>query len=332
VAVVLVTGGAGFIGAHACKALQAAGHVPVCFDNFSTGWREAARFGPLVEGDLLDARAVRTALDDIRPDAVMHFAALSLVGDSVRDPARYWRSNLTGALNLFDAMRDAGVMRLIFSSTAATYGEPEATLIREDTPQRPTNPYGASKLAIERVIADYGAAYGLNAMVFRYFNVAGADPDGEIGESHRPESHLIPIVLEAAAGLRPEIVVNGCDYPTADGACVRDYLHVCDLVEAHRLGLDKLLSDHPGLHLNLGIGHGYSVLEVIEAARRVTGRDIAVRIGPRRAGDPARLVCDGQTARDHLDWSPKCSDLDTMIRDAWRWISAPRYPAGTSAG
>jgi UDP-glucose-4-epimerase GalE len=326
-ATVLVTGGAGYIGSHACKALAAAGHQPVCFDDFSTGWRASALFGPVIEGNLLDAAAIGAAVQDVRPDAVMHFAALSLVGDSVREPARYWRGNVLGALNLLDAMCETGVNRLIFSSTAATYGEPDVALITEATPQLPTNPYGQTKLAIERMIADHAAAYGLNATIFRYFNVAGADPAGEIGESHRPETHLIPIVLEAAAGLRPELVVNGTDYPTSDGACVRDYLHVCDLVDAHLLGLERLLTDRDGHILNLGVGRGYSVLEVIAAAEAITGRAVSHRIGPRRPGDPARLVCDGQPARDTFGWSPQRSDLETMIADAWRWTLAPRYPA-----
>ena len=324
-ATILVTGGAGYIGSHACKALAEAGHRPVCFDNLSTGWRDAVRYGPLIEGDVLDADAIAKAVAETRPDAVMHFAALSLVGDSMREPARYWRSNILGALNLLDAMRAQGVESLIFSSTAATYGEPETDLIREDARQEPTNPYGATKLAIERMIADHATAYGLRAGVFRYFNVAGADPSAEIGELHRPETHLIPIVLEAAAGLRPEITVNGTDYPTPDGACVRDYLHVCDLAEAHVLGLERLLGGGDGFRLNLGVGRGYSVLEVIAATRAVTDRDVPQKIGPRRAGDPARLVCDGAAARATLDWTPTRSDLATMIADAWRWTTSPRF-------
>lgn len=324
-AVVLVTGGAGYIGSHACKALAAVGHVPVCFDDFSTGWRAAARFGPVAEGDLMAADSIAAAIAEHRPAAVMHFAALSLVGDSMRDPGRYWRSNVVGALNLLNAMRMAGVDRLVFSSTAATYGESDCALIREDTPQNPTSPYGGSKLAIERIIRDHNVAHGLRAAVFRYFNVAGADPDGEIGEAHRPETHLVPIVLEAAAGLRPEIIVNGIDYPTEDGACVRDYLHVCDLIEAHLLGLDRLLAGDDGMVLNLGVGRGYSVREVVARARVVTGRDIVERIGPRRLGDPPRLVCDGSAARRYLGWTPRRSDLDTMIADAWRWTLGAGY-------
>lgn len=324
-ATVLVTGGAGYIGSHACKRLAAAGHRPVCFDNLSTGWREAVRFGPLIEGDLLDAGAIAAAVRDTRPDAVMHFAALSLVGESMRDPARYWRANLVGALNLLDAMRAAEVGALIFSSTAAIFGEPEVDLIAEDAPRNPTNPYGATKLAIERAIDDHAAAYGLRAGVFRYFNVAGADPEAEIGELHRPETHLVPIVLEVAAGIRPCITVNGVDYPTADGACVRDYLHVCDLADAHALGLERLLSGGAGFKLNLGVGRGYSVLEVVDAVRAATGRPVAVEIGPRRPGDPARLVCDGAAAQAALAWTPARSDLGVMIEDAWRWTLSPRF-------
>jgi UDP-glucose 4-epimerase len=322
---VLVTGGAGYIGSHACKALAEAGHVPVCFDNLSTGWRNAVRYGPFVEGDLLDAAAIRAAVDAAQPEAVMHFAALSLVGDSMRDPARYWRENLVGAMNLLDAMRGAGTEILIFSSTAATYGEPETPLIREDETQRPTNPYGRTKLAIERMIDDQAMAYGLRTGVFRYFNVAGADPEGEIGELHRPETHLAPIVLEAAAGLREEIVVNGVDYPTPDGSCIRDYLHVRDLADAHVLGLERLRAGGEGFHLNLGVGRGYSVLEVIAAAEHATGRSVPRRTGPRRPGDPAQLVCDGSAARRVLGWTPRRSDLDTMIADAWRWTCGPRF-------
>lgn len=324
---VLVTGGAGYIGSHACKALARAGHEPICFDAFATGWREAVRFGPLIEGDLLDAMAIREAIRATRPEAVMHFAALSLVGDSVRDPAAYWRGNVTGAMNLLDAMRETGVEALIFSSTAATYGEPDVALIREDTPQRPTNPYGATKLAIERMIADYEAAYGLRATVFRYFNVAGADPEAEIGECHRPETHLIPIVLEAALGARFGVTVNGVDYPTPDGACVRDYLHVCDLVDAHLLGLERLLAGEAGRRLNLGVGRGFSVFEVISKAREVTGRPIRQEIGPRRPGDPPRLVCDGAAAQEALRWLPCRSDLESMIADAWRWTLRGGYSA-----
>ena len=322
---VLVTGGAGYIGSHACKALAEAGFVPCAFDDLSTGWREAARFGPLIEGSLLDPAALDRAFAQTRPVAVMHFAAFSQVGESVAEPGRYWRNNVGGSLELLAAMARAGVERLVFSSTAAVYGEAEAELIPEDAPPRPTSPYGATKLAVERMIADFGRAGGLRAMVFRYFNVAGADPQGRVGEHHRPETHLAPLVLDAARGARDAITIHGTDYPTPDGACVRDYLHVEDLIAAHRLGLERLLEGDPGDTLNLGTGRGWSVREVIDRARAVTGREIPVRVGPRRPGDPARLVCDGRRAMARLGWRPARSDMDDMLRDAWAWAQGPGY-------
>lgn len=324
-AVVLVTGGAGYIGSHACKALARAGHTPVCFDNFSTGWRDAARFGPIEEGDLLDQSRLAEAIAAWRPDAVMHFAALSLVGDSMSDPGRYWRVNVEGSLNLLTAMRDASVERIVFSSTAATYGEPDEGLITESAPQRPTSVYGATKLAVERMIADFGCAHGLRAAVFRYFNVAGADQDGMIGEDHRPETHLIPIVLQVAAGRRPSIQIHGADYPTRDGTCVRDYVHVEDLVDAHLLGLERLLSGGDGLTVNLGVGDGYTVREVMDRAEIITGLSIERSVGPRRPGDPASLVCDASLAARVLGWRPSRSSLDVMIADAWRWTQRGGY-------
>lgn len=322
---VLVTGGAGYIGSHACKRLAEVGYEPVCFDDFSTGWRDAARFGPVVEGDLRKPEDVARAMDVAQPAAVMHFAALSLVGESVAHPARYWRTNVLGALTLLDAMRAAAVDALVFSSTAAVYGEAPAALIPETAVPSPTNPYGATKLAVERMIADHAAAYGLRAVVFRYFNVAGADPDGLIGEDHRPETHLVPLVLDAAAGARPAITVFGDDYPTEDGTCVRDYVHVADLVEAHVLGLRRLLEGGAPLTANLGVGRGFSVREVIDAAEAATGLTIPREIGARRAGDPAHLVCDGALARTALGWTPDRSDLATMIADAWRWRQRGGY-------
>jgi UDP-glucose 4-epimerase len=323
--VVMVTGGAGYIGSHACSRLAALGHEPVVFDNFSTGWREAVRFGPAIEGDLMDREAIRTALAKVRPAAVMHFAARSLVGESVADPGLYWRNNVTGSLNLLEAMREAGVGALVFSSTAATYGEPDIELIAETTRQAPTNPYGATKLAVERMIADFGAAHGLRFTIFRYFNVAGADPDSAIGEQHRPETHLIPLVLDAASGRRDAITVYGDDYPTPDGTCVRDYLHVCDLIEAHILGLRRLLEGGASDVYNLGVGRGWSVRQVIAAVAEATGLEIDATTGRRRPGDPSRLVCDGRKAMGDLGWTPTRSDLDTMIKDAWRWHQAKGY-------
>jgi UDP-glucose-4-epimerase GalE len=321
-AVVLVTGGAGYIGAHACRQLAAAGHRPVVFDDFSTGWRQAARYGPVIGGDLLNPKDLDRAFAAEPIDAVMHFAARSLVGQSMTGPELYWRTNLCGSLNLLEAMLRAKVARIVFSSTAATYGEPGLDLIPETAPQFPTNTYGSTKLAIETMIADFVRAHGFLAVAFRYFNVAGAAAHAEIGEQHRPETHLVPLVIEAAMGKREAITIFGEDYPTADGTCIRDYVHVEDLIAAHLLGLDRLMGRDRGSGeasaLNLGIGHGYSVAEVIARARAVTGVTIAVKPGPRRAGDPARLVCDASRARAMLGWRP-VHDLDAMIHDAWHW-------------
>jgi UDP-glucose-4-epimerase GalE len=322
---ILVTGGAGYIGSHACKLLRAAGHEPVVFDNLSTGWRAAVKFGPLIEGDLQDPAALAAAFKDARPDAVMHFAALSNVGESVKDPALYWRNNTVGSLNLLTAMRDAGVDKIVFSSTAATYGEPDQDPITEDAPQKPINPYGASKLAVEGMLDDFGRSHGLRSIAFRYFNVAGADPEAEIGEDHRPETHLVPLVLDAAAGARDAITVFGDDYPTPDGTCIRDYVHVVDLIEAHILGLDHLLAEGGNLRLNLGTGHGFSVRQVIDAAEATLAMAIPQKTGARRGGDPARLVCDGSRAKQVLGWAPSRSDLPQMVADAWRWRETGAY-------
>jgi UDP-glucose 4-epimerase len=265
---VLVTGGAGYIGAHACKALARAGFVPVAFDNLSTGWAEAVKFGPLVQGDLMDRAAIDAALAEYRPVAVMHFAALSLVGVSMQDPGLYWRVNVGGALNLIEACVAAGVKNFVFSSTCATYGDQDGVVLDEDTPQRPINAYGGSKRAIEDMLKDFGASHGLRRVIFRYFNVAGADPEGEIGEQHRPETHLIPLMLDAVAGKRPALTVFGSDYPTRDGTCVRDYVHVTDLAAAHVLGLRWLLEGREDRVFCLGSGTGFTVREVIEAVAR----------------------------------------------------------------
>ncbi|MEX2518431.1 MAG: UDP-glucose 4-epimerase GalE [Paracoccaceae bacterium] len=320
---VLVTGGAGYIGSHACKLLKAAGHSSVVFDNLSTGWRQAVKFGSLIEGDLLDPHALRAAFAETRPDAVMHFAALSNVGESAEKPELYWRNNVAGSMNLLDAMRAAGVDKLVFSSTCATYGVTDAPL-DETHGQAPINPYGQSKLAVERMIADY-TVHGLGAVIFRYFNVAGADPDAEIGEHHEPETHLVPILLDAIAGARPELVVNGDDYDTPDGTCIRDYIHVMDLARAHVLGLEHLLGGGGALTLNLGSGSGFSVREVIEAAEAATGLPAPCRIGPRRAGDPPRLVSGSALAERTLGWRPARSAMATMIADAWAWRATGLY-------
>lgn len=318
---VLVTGGAGYIGSHACKALAAAGHVPVAYDSLVHGHREAVRWGPLVEGDIADRERLDAAIREHRPEAVMHFAAHAYVGESVVDPGKYYRNNVVGSLTLLEAMRDHRVNRLVFSSTCATYGLPVTIPMGEGHPQAPINPYGASKLAVERMIADFAGAHGLRAISLRYFNAAGADPDGEIGEDHEPETHLIPLALSAALGRAPELVVFGDDYDTEDGTCVRDYIHVSDLAQAHVLALDVLAGAAPGATAyNLGNGNGYSVKQVIAAVERVTGRKVPVRIGPRRAGDPARLISDANEARRRLRWDPRHASLNDMVSSADAWM------------
>jgi len=322
---VLVTGGAGYIGAHACKALARAGFVPVAFDNLSTGWRQAVKFGPLVEGDLMDGAAVAAAFAEFRPVAVLHFAALSLVGDSMADPGRYWRVNVGGALNLVEAAVAAGCRNFVFSSTCATYGDQDGVLLDEDTPQRPINAYGASKRAIEDILRDFGVSHGLSHVIFRYFNVAGADPEGEVGEQHVPETHLIPLMLEAVEGKRPALTLFGDDYPTRDGTCVRDYVHVTDLVAAHVLGLRWLLDGKGNRVFNLGSGRGYSVREVVEASRTITNREVPMVKGARRPGDAAALVSGSVRAMEELGWQPERSTLPQMIADAWAWGNRPGF-------
>lgn len=322
---VLVTGGAGYIGSHACKALARAGFLPVVFDNLSTGWSNAVKWGPLCRGDLMDRASIDAALAEHQPVAVMHFAALSLVGESMKDPGRYWRVNVGGALNLLEACAAAGVKNFVFSSTCATYGDQDGVLLTEETPQRPINAYGGSKLAIEGMVRDFGAAHGMSHVIFRYFNVAGCDPEGEIGEQHTPETHLIPLMLDAVAGKRPALTVFGTDYPTPDGTCVRDYVHVTDLAEAHVLGLRRLLDGRGDGVFCLGTGRGFSVREVIDASRIVTNRDVPVIIGQRRAGDAAALVLSSTRAMEDLGWEPKHSTLRQMIGDAWAWAQKPGF-------
>ncbi len=316
---VLVTGGAGYIGSHACKALARAGYNPVTYDNLVYGHRWAVRWGPLEVGELADRSRLGEVMRRYRPRAVMHFAAYAYVGESVENPAKYYRNNVAGTLSLLDAMRDQGVDRLVFSSTCATYGVPESVPIREEHPQRPINPYGASKLMVERILRDFDTAYGLRSMVLRYFNAAGADPEGDIGEDHDPETHLIPLVLDAAAGRRPNIVLFGDDYDTPDGTCIRDYIHVTDLAHAHVLALKALERGTPSTAYNLGNGNGVSVQEVITVAREVTGREIATLIGPRRAGDPARLVGDATRICRELGWQSQHAHIATIVETAWRW-------------
>lgn len=322
---VLVTGGAGYIGSHACKALAQAGFVPVTFDNLNTGWAEAVKYGPFVQGDLMDRAAVDAAFAHYRPVAVMHFAALSLVGDSMADPGRYWRVNIGSALNLIEAAVANGCLNFVFSSTCATYGDQDGVLLNEDTVQKPINAYGGSKRAIEDMLRDFGSSHGLNRVIFRYFNVAGADPEGELGEQHRPETHLIPLMLDAIEGRRPALTLFGTDYPTPDGTCVRDYVHVWDLVQAHVLGLQWLLDGKGNAVFNLGSGKGFSVREVIAASKAVTNRAVPVVEGPRRAGDAAALVSGSQRAEDVLGWRPQHTALEDMIRHAHQWSMKPGF-------
>lgn len=322
---VIVTGGAGYIGAHACKALKRAGFTPVTFDNLTTGWGEAVKFGPLFKGDLLDRAALDACFAQYKPVAVMHFAALSLVGESMTNPGKYWRTNVNGSLNLIEATLAAGVKNFVFSSTCATYGELDGVALDEDTPQTPINAYGGSKRAIEMMLRDFEKSSGLNSVIYRYFNVAGADPEGEIGEQHIPETHLIPLMLDAIEGKRPALTVFGSDYNTPDGTCIRDYVHVMDLVDAHILGLRWLLDGKGSRVFCLGSGKGFSVREVIEASRVVTNREVPIIEGQRRAGDATSLVCGSTRAVNELGWTPNRSTLTQMIGDALVWSRKPAY-------
>lgn len=322
---VLVTGGAGYIGSHACKALRNAGYVPVTYDSFVTGWRDAVKFGPLEEGDLAD----RARLDEVfakwQPVAVMHFAALSLVGESMKDPGKYWRSNVLSSLTLIESAVAAGCLDFVFSSTCATYGDQDGVVLDESTRQAPINAYGGSKRAIEDMLRDFGSSHGLNSVIFRYFNVAGCDPEAEVGEFHQPETHLIPLMLDAIAGKRPALTVFGSDYPTADGTCIRDYVHVSDLVDAHVLGLKWLEAGKGSEVFCLGTGSGFSVRDVIAQSRSVTNREVPIIEGARRPGDAAVLVSGSTKAMSELGWAPKRADLKTMIADAWRWHQTGHY-------
>lgn len=320
---VLVTGGAGYIGSHACQALKAAGFLPVTYDNLSHGFASLVRFGPLEKGDIRDRERLLEVIARYKPVAAMHFAALIAVGESVEEPALYYRNNFAGALTLLDALREAGIDKIVFSSTAAVYGMPERQPILESESKAPINPYGRSKLMVEHALADYGVAYGLKSVALRYFNACGAHPSGEIGEMHEPETHLIPRVLMAAKGEIDAIDVFGTDYPTPDGTAIRDYIHVCDLADAHVAALKYLIAGGATTALNLGTGRGNTVREVIEAAKRATGCDIPVRYGPRRAGDPPELVADAALARKTLGWSAQWLDIDAIVASAWKWHSLP---------
>ncbi len=315
----LVVGGAGYIGSHMVKMLLRAGVEVVTLDDLSKGHRDAVLGGEFIEASLADRGALRDVFASHAFDAVLHFASFIEVGESVRNPRKYYENNLTNTLNLLGAMLEAGVKHFVFSSTAAVYGTPMHVPITEDHPQVPINPYGASKWMVEQVLRDYDRAYGLKSVSLRYFNAAGADPDGELGERHDPETHLIPLVLQAASGRRPHVSVFGRDYDTPDGTCIRDYIHVMDLCDAHLLALRHLETKGDSAVFNLGNGEGFSVQQVIDTARTVTGRKIPVVYGERRAGDPPRLVADSGKARNLLGWKPKYSDLATIINHAWRW-------------
>ena len=322
---VLVTGAAGYIGSHACKALRKANYIPVGIDNLSTGWSEAVKFGPFELIDLLDRTKLDQIFESYRPEAVMHFAAFSQVGESVTNPTKYWRNNVLGSLNLFDACAQHGCQRVIFSSTCATYGDYDNLVLTEDIEQRPVNAYGSSKRAVEEILQQISKCAGLAYVIFRYFNVAGADPEGDIGEFHQPETHLIPIILEAIDGKRDKITIFGTDYETPDGTCIRDYVHVCDLVDAHVLGLKWLADGGSNKVFNLGSGTGFSVREVIEHAGVVTNRPVPVFEGDRREGDCTKLVSGSELAQVELGWEPKRSSLEQMITDAWRWHQTGGY-------
>ena len=316
---ILVTGGAGYIGSHTCKVLKRNGYLPVTYDNLVYGHKEAVKWGPFEEGDILDSDRLREVFDKYEPIAVIHFAAFGYVGESVVDPGKYYTNNVAGTLNLLEGMRDVGCEKIVFSSTCATFGIPGALPLTEASPQRPINPYGWSKLMIEQILADYDTAYGLKHVALRYFNAAGADLDGEVGENHTPETHLIPLVLEAALGKREKIVVYGNDYETPDGTAIRDYVHVMDLADAHVNSLELLATTGASDQFNLGSETGTSVKEIIDITASVSDRRVPFEYGPRREGDPPLLVANAEKAKRTLKWEPQFSDTETIIQSAYAW-------------
>lgn len=316
---ILIVGGAGYIGSHINKELNKQGYKTVIFDSLVKGHKEAIKWGELFEGDLGNIEDIRGVFKKYQIEAVLHFAAFIEVGESVKDPQKYYKNNVANTLNLFQVMLENDVKKIIFSSTAATFGNPQYSPIDEKHPQDPINPYGQAKLMVEKILADYDLAYGLKYVALRYFNACGADLDGEIGENHSPESHLIPLILDAALGKREDIKIFGTDYPTADGTCIRDYIHVTDLAEAHILALKKLMDGGDSDRFNLGNGSGFSVKQVIEVAKKVTGVDFKVTEVERRAGDPPELIADSKKAKEILKWEPKYFDLETIISSAWNW-------------
>jgi len=316
---ILVTGGAGYIGSHTVRLLEKADHRVVVYDNLVKGHRPAVQSSAFVQGDLFDSNLLTDTIKQYSIDSVVHFAAYSLVGESMENPRLYYHNNVKGTLNLLDVMLDNGVNKLVFSSTAAVYGEPEVIPITEDTAKNPTNVYGRTKLVMENAMADYAKSYGLNYIALRYFNACGADAPGDIGEDHAPETHLIPLVLETCLGKRDSIKIFGDDYPTKDGTCVRDYIHVNDLAQAHVLALEALYNGHGSAVYNLGNGNGFTVKEIIEAAEAVTGITIRKEIAPRRAGDPAVLIAGSARIRQDLGWNPEYTDIKSIIQTAWQW-------------
>lgn len=318
---ICVTGGAGFIGSHTCKLLAESGHEVFVYDNLSTGHRDAARWGEFFHGDIRDTQTLRSCFRRVRPDGVIHFAGYINVGESVTEPGKYFSNNVGGSLSLLEAMRDENVPAIVVSGSCAVYGEPKTVPIAEDCPKAPINTYGASKLVMEWMLADFARAYGLSWMSLRYFNAAGCSPEGEIGERHEPETHLIPRVIKAALGELDAIDIYGDDYPTPDGTCIRDYIHVEDLAKAHLLAMKHLLDAKPSMALNLGTGTGYSVREIIDGVSRLAGKPVPTRIIKRREGDPPRLVADSSKVRETLGWQPE-KNLEQSLEDAWNFLKA----------
>lgn len=316
---ILICGGAGYIGSHINKLLAHEGYETIVFDNLVYGHKEAVKWGKFVQGDLKNTSDIEAVFQTCPIEAVFHFAAYAYVGESVQEPEKYYYNNVACTLNLLQVMRRHGCNKIIFSSTCATYGEPKRVPITEDMPQNPVNPYGFTKFAVERIFKDYGRAYGLKYVALRYFNAAGADPEGEIGENHNPETHIIPLVLDAASGKRPDIKVFGTDYPTPDGSCVRDYIHVTDLAQAHLRALQYLENGGKSDFFNLGNEKGTSVLEIIDAVKRVTGKEFTVVSAPRREGDPPVLVGSSEKAKRVLGWEPQYADIDIIVEHAWKW-------------
>jgi len=316
---ILITGGAGYIGSHINKLLSESGHETIVFDNLIRGHAEAVKWGKLENCDLGDIGKLKLLFDRYQFDTVFHFAAYAYVGESMANPAKYYRNNVANTVNLLDVMLENGTKHIVFSSSCATYGVPQSVPIKESTEQNPISPYGRTKLIMEQILSDYSTAYGLRYICLRYFNAAGADPSGEIGECHDPETHLIPLVLDAAADSRKTINVFGTDYPTRDGSCIRDYIHVSDLARAHILAMKYLKNGGENCCINLGNGAGISVFEIIDAVRRITGKDICINLCDRRPGDPPELIGSAEMAKNLLGWEPHLSDVDTIIRDAWRW-------------